>query len=78
MVALLEEAGLEMYQDDSDAAGMLQRLLVRYMQMDGISLSEKMQHLSLINCAVQKNPRLAEAMRIGEIIECKLAISSLL
>ena len=77
MVALLEEAGLEMYQDDSDAARMLQRFLVRYMQMDGITLSEKIQHLSLIHCAVQKNQRLAEAMRIGAIIECKLAISSI-
>lgn len=77
MVALLEEAGLELYQDDSDAVGMMQRFLVRYMQMDGITLSEKMQHMSLIHCAVQKNPRLAEAMRVGEIIECKLAISSL-
>lgn len=77
MVALLEEAGLEMYQEDEVASGLLQRFLVRYMQMEGISLSSKMQHLALLNCAVQQNPSLAQALRIGEMIECKLAISIL-
>ena len=47
------------------------------MQLEGITLSEKMQHISLLNCAVQRNSGLAGALRIGEIIECKLAISSL-
>lgn len=73
MLATLREASPASFEGNMELELALSNFIVRFMAMNEVPLSDKMQYLGLIAFAAVKNPSLSVPLRVSEIIENKLS-----